>query len=135
MIFVDTSAWLAISDVRDGNHVSARGQHTELLRGGAGRLITSDYVLDETFTLLRKRIGGELVRSFARSLEESRSVQQVWVNPAHFREARTLFLDQGDRAWSFTDCTSFVLMRELGIPVAFTFDRDFERAGFETRPE
>jgi len=134
MIFVDSSAWLAISDVRDGNHRAAIAFHSELVTGTAGRLITSDYILDETLTLMRKRSGGDLVRRFASGLETSPSVQQIWVTPAHYRMAFDLFLGQGDRTWSFTDCTSFAIMRELGIVQAFTFDSDFRQAGFTPQP-
>ena len=134
MIFVDSSAWLAASDVRDGNHRRALEFQGELLEGAHGRLVTSDYVLDETLTLLRKRSGGKLTRDFVRGIEGSSSVQQIWVTPAHYRGALDLFLGQDEKSWSFTDCTTFVLMRELGISKAFTFDDDFRQAGFEPLP-
>ena len=134
MIFIDTSAWLAMSDSRDGNHRAALTLHRDLVGGHSGRLVTTDYVLDETLTLIRKRSGPEVVRVFVSGLTESRSVLQIWVTPEHYREAQAVFLDQGKRAWSFTDCTSFVVMRELGILSAFCFDHDFREAGFETRP-
>lgn len=135
MIFVDSSAWLALSDVRDGNHASARRAHSGLVTGRLGRLITTDYVMDETLTLMRKRVGPEQVREFVERLESSRSSQLIWVTPEHYRSARSLFLAQGHRTWSFTDCTSFVIMRELGLSVAFTFDHDFRQAGFEGYPK
>jgi uncharacterized protein len=134
MIFVDTSAWLAISDVRDGNHRKALELHRELLTGKAGRLITSDYVLDETLTLMRRRAGPAATRTFLLGVEASASVQVIWVGQEQFHSAQVAFLEQGARAWSFTDCTSFAIMRELGIATAFSFDSDFERAGFEVRP-
>lgn len=134
MIFVDTSAWIAVGDVRDGNHKEALSFHSTLVRGAEGRLLTSDYVLDETFTLLRKRAGLDVARKFAAGLEASSSVQRIWVTPGHYRAALELFLDQGDRSWSFTDCTSFAIMRELGVRRSFTFDKDFREAGFEARP-
>lgn len=134
MIFVDSSAWLAASDVRDGNHKRALAFNARLFEGTAGRLLTSDYVLDETLTLLRKRAGADLTRRFAAGLEASSSVQLIWVTPAHYRTALELFLGQGHTAWSFTDCTSFAVMRELGVRQAFTFDSDFFQAGFEVHP-
>jgi hypothetical protein len=134
MIFVDTSAWLAVSDVRDGNHARAIGVQKELVTGRIGRLITTDYILDETLTLMRKRTGLDGARRFLESLEASRSVQVIWVGQDQFQSAKAAFLSQGTRSWSFTDCTSFVIMRELGITTAFAFDSDFEQAGFEVRP-
>jgi uncharacterized protein len=134
MIFVDSSAWLAVADVRDGNHPAALAFHRKLLGGRAGRLITSDYILDETFTLMRKRAGGDCVRRFVSGLEASPSVQPIWVTPTQYQAALELFVGQGNRTWSFTDCTSFAIMRELGIRQAFTFDADFREAGFEPQP-
>lgn len=134
MIFVDSSAWLAIADVRDGNHRAAISFHARLLEGSAGRLLTSDYILDETLTLIRKRVGEELVRQFIAGVDGSPSVQQIWVTSAHYRAALALFLGQGGKTWSFTDCTSFAIMGELGIRQAFTFDSDFRQAGFEPQP-
>ena len=132
MIFVDSSAWVAVSDVRDGNHRAAIGFQKELSRGRRGRLVTTDYVLDESLTLIRKRCGEQLVREFSDGLERSASVQQLWVTPEQYLQARELFLAQGSHSWSFTDCTSFVVMREVGVRAAFTFDRDFREAGFDT---
>ncbi|HEV2317735.1 MAG TPA: PIN domain-containing protein [Thermoplasmata archaeon] len=134
MIFVDTSAWLAVYNVQDGNHAPAVEHLRELLTGRAGRLVTTDFVLDESLTLIRKRAGSEVVREFTQRLASSRSVQEIGVTPEHYRSALTMFLDQGPSAWSLTDCTSFVVMRELGIAAAFTFDADFRAAGFEVRP-
>jgi uncharacterized protein len=74
MIFVDSSAWLAVSDVRDGNHEAALEFHVDLLGGKAGRLLTSDYVLDETLTLMRRRSGDATVRKFISGVDASRSV-------------------------------------------------------------
>ena len=129
MIFVDTSAWLAISDVRDGNHTRAREVQRDLVTGKAGRLITTDYILDETLTLMRKRTGLDGARRFLAGLETSRSVQVIWVGQELFQSAKAAFLDQGTRSWSFTDCTSFVTMRELGITTAFAFDHHFRQFG------
>jgi uncharacterized protein len=134
MIFVDTSAWLAVSDVRDGNHRAAIAFYADLTGGRLGRLITSSFVLDEALTLMRRRAGLDAVRRFVTGIERSPSVQQIWVTPAHYRSALALFLNQGDRSWSFTDCTSFEIMRELGIQTSFTFDSDFRQAGFEAVP-
>jgi uncharacterized protein len=134
MIFVDSSAWVALADIRDRHHKAALAFNAELVTGKAGRLLTSDYVLDETLTLIRKRSGGETVRAFLLRLETSSSTQQIWVTPTHYRAALAIFLGQGAKSWSFTDCTSFAIMNELGIRHAFTFDTDFRQAGFEPQP-
>jgi len=66
-------------------------------------------------------------------LRES-SLEMVRIEPPVFEAAWSLFLDHPDKHWSFTDCTSFVLMEKLGIRGALTFDRNFREAGFATFP-
>lgn len=134
MILVDTSAWLALSDLRDGNHDRALETQRLLAGGSLGRLLTTDYVIDETLTLLRRRVGGLTTRRFFEGIASSRSVHQIWITSEHFRQATERFLAQRETDWSFTDCTSFAVMSELGIDVAFSFDRDFVQAGFQIRP-
>lgn len=40
-------------------------------------------------------------------------------------------MQRGDKAWSLTDCSSFLIMQDLGITEALAFDRHFEQAGFK----
>ncbi|MFA7234316.1 MAG: hypothetical protein WC076_09405 [Terrimicrobiaceae bacterium] len=39
-----------------------------------------------------------------------------------------------DHAFSFTDCTSFAVMRRLGLVEAATSDSHFQAAGFRPLP-
>jgi len=57
-----------------------------------------------------------------------------WVEPIHHNEALELLTTHADKDWSVTDCSSFVIMRSLGVSDAFTFDRDFAQAGFNAHP-
>jgi len=134
LIFVDASAWYALEVEDDENHASALALMEELRRGRYGALVTSDYVLDETITLLRMRWGAEQSVRFADKVLRSRSVNVVWVDRSVFEEALKLLRERPDRRWSFTDCTSFVIMTQLGVKEAFTFDRNFEQAGFTGLP-
>jgi predicted nucleic acid-binding protein len=134
MIFVDTSAWLALADAHDRDHPPAREFGTRLARGEFGKQITTNYVLTETVTMLRRRLGLAAALRFHSSLEESRAVQTFWIEPVHHREAIALMADHDDKQWSLTDCTSFVVMRGLGVADAFAFDRDYAQAGFQIHP-
>lgn len=97
-------------------------------------MVTSDYVLDETLTLVRKRVGLEEVERLSNSLKASPNVHVNWVGERVFESALRRMLTHQDKVWSFTDCTSFETMQELGIRRAFAFDRDFTSAGFEVVP-
>jgi hypothetical protein len=92
--------------------------------------LTTDYVLDETVTLLKARDNSHLCEPlFARALE-STVCRIVWTDVERFLHVREFFLKHIDQAWSFTDCLSFCLMRELHLRDALTTDHHFMQAGF-----
>lgn len=53
---------------------------------------------------------------------------------ALFVDPRALFFRHRDKGYSFTDCTSFVAMRELKLKAALTTDRHFRQMGFVVLP-
>ncbi len=133
MIFVDTSAWLALYDRRDQNHQTAR-EVAEYLRKERIPLVTTDYVFDETVTIVRMRVGhGEAV-ILGESLLKSSVVDLVEVDRNLRRRAWEIFVRYDDHRFSYTDCTSFAVMRQMGIDRVFGYDRDFEVLGFSLVP-
>ena len=134
MIFVDTSAWYAAETEDDVNHARAREFLAQLGSGKFGVSVTTDYVLDETLTLLRSRRGLGAATGFMEKVDGSKSIKVFWVDARLFGKALELFRASQKRSWSFTDCTSFALMKELRLSEAFTFDKHFEEAGLNPRP-
>jgi len=128
--FVDTGAWISLVNRKDAAH---DGVEAELLTW-AGRLVTSNYVLDEAVTLARFRVGHAAAATLGEKLLHRDAVQLVRVTPEDEAYALVLFRERPDQRYSFTDCTSFVLMRRLGIEVALSLDADFLREGFEVVP-
>ncbi len=134
MILVDTGAWFALKATDDRFHDDAVSFHDELKTGRHGSLVVSDYILDETATLLMDTKGSEIAASFLDEVLNSKSVRLIWVDPQLFHRAVRRFKSSGSRGWSFTDCTSFELMGELNIKEAFAFDRHFSEAGLNQLP-
>jgi predicted nucleic acid-binding protein len=134
MILVDSGAWYALSDPQERHHGHATGMFTRLTKGEFGRILTTDYVLDETYTLLRMRLGVGAVAKLRDLVKGSSSLQVVRVSDRDFDHAVDLMLAHEDKRWSLTDCTCFVLMRELEVANAFTFDHNFSEAGFRVLP-
>ncbi len=134
MIFVDTGAWYALMDSADPNHEAALAHYRELARGRMGRLVTSDYILAEAYTLCRYRGGIEPLRQLVALVRESPSLRMLRVSESDYDGALELMLAREDKRWSFTDCTSFVLMESLGLRDAFAFDENFTQAGFSVHP-
>jgi len=135
MIFVDTSAWYALEVEDDENHSSAMAFRDDLKGGHHGALLTSDYILNETITLLRFRKGADPASKFADKVFRSRSVSIVWIDSLIFDEALKLLRKRPDKKWSFPDCTSFIIMEQLNVKEAFAYDQNFEQAGFKKLPQ
>lgn len=131
---MDTSAWYALEVEDDKHHAEAKRFLRRLASNEYGVSITTDYVLDETLTLLRIRTGLDVASAFVDKLKRSRSVKIFWVGEEMFESAVRTFRDSHGKSWSFTDCTSFALMKELSIPAAYAFDEHFREAGFTLVP-
>jgi predicted nucleic acid-binding protein len=132
-LFVDTSGWVACADAADEWHPDCVLARDNALEGGT-RLVTTDYVVDETLTLLRMRLGLRAAQAWWRQISESRQLRWERVDAGRFERAMSWFAGQKDKAYSFTDCTSFAVMRELRIVKALATDRHFLQAGFEVLP-
>ena len=125
MIFVDTGARYASLVPTDPNHTIA----AQWLAANRSPLLTTDYVVDETLTLLRSR--GERKRAlvlgarlFNHALADIHKITS-----ADLTLAWKIFEQFNDKNWSFTDCTSKVVMEQLNITVAFAFDQHFHQFG------
>jgi hypothetical protein len=132
-LFVDTAGWMACADAADRAHARARMARDAALEGGSV-LVTTDYVVDETLTLIRLRLGLAAAEAWWTQVDGSSRVRWEWIDPARAEKARAVFFRQRDKAYSFTDCTSLVVMRELRLREALTTDRHFRQMGFQVLP-
>jgi predicted nucleic acid-binding protein len=133
-VFVDTSGWYALIDRRDAGHGETAALVRRLVTAGA-RLVSTDYVLDEACTLAKARSGSTAALRLLDLVDRTTAVDVEWIGPERFDRARTLFRKHHDQAFSFTDCTSFAVMRERRIAEAITTDSHFLVAGFRPLPE
>ena len=124
-VFVDTGAWFAYFVRRDADHEGA----IEWMRGNRQTLVTTDYVLDELLTLLKLRESYRVAAAAGEALLQHNVAIVERITETEFRTAWQVFRQYRDKAWSFTDCTSKVVMERLGITRAFAFDTDFEQFG------
>lgn len=130
MIFVDTGAWFAAAVRNDPDHGAAMAW----LSRNREPLITSDYVMAETATLIRMRdktvrghrLAVRLAVRVATSLLRQQSAILEKVTDRDLAQALNVFRKYADHAFSFVDCTSFVVMERLGLAQAFAFDRHFD---------
>jgi predicted nucleic acid-binding protein len=128
-VFMDSAGFLALWDAGDAHHAAAARLQAELI-SNRRRFVTSEYIVDETATLLLVRHSHAAAADFLDTIERSEAMRLEWIGPERFHAAVGLFRRHGDKEWSFTDCVSFTLMRELRIRDAFTTDHHFRQAGF-----
>lgn len=128
-VFVDTAGFLALWDSSDEHHSAALNVQSDLARKRR-RFLTTDYIVDETTTLLQRRHSHAAAVDFLETSRRSGALRLEWVDPDRFSAAASWFQRHSDKAWSFTDCVSFVVMHELKIRDAFTTDHHFTQAGF-----
>jgi uncharacterized protein len=126
----DTGYWWAISKDDDSLHDDAIIIGTEIRR--THRMVTTDAILFEWLNALA-RFGPTARFRAAKLLREIRQSSAIVIVPittALFDQALSLYERSMDKAWSLTDCASFIVMRERKIQDALTYDHHFEQAGF-----
>lgn len=132
-VLVDTSAFYAIQSTGDAREHALVRTEAERFEADHATLVTTDYVLDETYTLLRSALGHRPAVRFGREVRRG-GIEIVQVDPGIQEEAWGIFERYADKDFSFTDCASFAVMRRGKIGLAFTLDRHFRQFGFEIAP-
>lgn len=127
MIFVDSSFWIAQQLVRDGRHTAAKA--IEALCE-TGPLVTSDTVVAETWTYLRRKAGHQRAFAWLDRVRAAPGILVETVDDELEAEAWAWLRVHDERPYSFVDATSFALMRRRRITDALAFDGDFASAGF-----
>jgi uncharacterized protein len=132
-LFVDTAGWMTMADSKDPHHRESLQYRDHALEQGVV-LVTSNYILDETLTLIRIRLGIESAEKWWEQVSESPRCNVEWITPDRAEKALHFFFHWRDQSFSFTDCTSFVLMHKMDIENVITSDHHFITAGFQIHP-
>ena len=128
-IFIDTSGFYSMM-ARDDDRHSAASRIFSTASKKKRRFVTTDYVLDETATLLKARGKTHLAELLFETIDNTDACRVEWTDSERFRETQTYFFKHSDQKWSFTDCLSFVVMSNCKLVEALTKDHHFEQAGF-----
>jgi predicted nucleic acid-binding protein len=132
-IFVDTSAWIALVDKDDSHHKEAASSYPSLLKNHRN-LITSNFVIAETYIIILNELGHKLAIDFLEKLKASPRVLKIYSNEDIEAEAEPILVKYSDQDFSYTDAVSFVIMKRQKIRKAFSFDKHFVIAGFVNIP-
>jgi predicted nucleic acid-binding protein len=132
-VFIDASYLLGLELKDDQNHEAAVA-HWRRVAIACPAMVTTSYVFDEVVTFLNTRGHHRKATQVGNALLSSPSLRLVHVDQTLFETAWDYFQQHADKTYSFTDCVSFVVLRNFGIATAFAFDRHFVQAGFTTEP-
>lgn len=138
-LFIDTWGWIVIHNKREPSHAEVDAFYRRWRLNG-GSIFTTDYVLDETFTLFFRRLPFSVAKGSMGFLDEAiREGYLVleWITHERFQKAKDLRLRFRDKPKiSFTDLTSMVVMKDLEVRLILTEDDHFTRVGmaFEKVP-
>ena len=127
-VFLDSGAFLALSDADDLHHPAAVSLYEKILSTRA-RLFTSTYVLAETYTLIRAKVSHPVAVNFMKAFEKT-GISVFRVDVDIDEKAKKIFIKYADKTFSFVDCTSFALIDKHHLDHAFTFDRHFSQYRF-----
>lgn len=135
-IFIDTWGWLALRDRREPRHQEVKDFYLDFRRQ-KGTASTSDYVLDETITLLFRRLPFLAADESLKGIEQAVAdgyLRLERITPERFEQAIELRRKFQDKPRiSFTDLTSMVVMAESGITEVLTEDDHFLKSGWGSR--
>jgi len=134
MIFIDTGAFLGRYLSHDQYHGLAT-ERWETLTNNSPRCFTSNFVLDELFTLLGRRADYHFAAERARAIYASSALTILRPDQADELAALSYFKKFADQRISYTDCISFRLMSRFHINEAFSFDHHFQYAGYRLWPQ
>lgn len=126
-VFVDTSGLLALLNAKDENHARAERAFTNL-QARQAPLVSTSFVLVETYALVGRRLGLEAVRSFRADFAPL--IDVIWVDEALHDAGLDLLLDRRKRLLSLVDAVSFITMRQRNVDDAFAFGPHFAQEGF-----
>lgn len=122
-VFIDTSAFCALTIPQDQHNQRAKSLYNQF-KEHRSMIFTSDYVLDEVYTLLKSRGSYQTSIKFMEQIDKSRIVI-LRITEEVEEEAKDIFRRFMEKKLSFTDCTSFVLINRNSIEAVFAFDKHF----------
>lgn len=136
IVFVDTGAWIALAVRRDQYHAGAATYARRLARDLIP-LLTTNYVLLETYTYIRYHYGHQKTLEFdaiLQNLVKSKRLSVIWISEEIHLRALEIFRSYEDQLFSIADCASFVVARDRKVREIFGFDRNFLTMGFFLKP-
>lgn len=131
-IFLDSSALVAMADRRDPDHAAVTS-FIQAIKDQTS-LISTDYVLDEAVTVVKRRYGYQSAVRLGRRLRASDFCRYHVLTPEDEAATWAIFEKYDDKAWSYTDCSCLAVMQRLNITEVLSLDSHFRQIGVQVWP-
>jgi predicted nucleic acid-binding protein len=129
-VFLDTAALVALINKKDQYHVQAVNKLEAHLKW-SGQLLTTPHIFAETVTRILRRVSHEKAVKAGNLIRNESAIEIITPDKQALDLAWEIFVKYDDQNFSFVDCISFAVMRQMKITRAFTFDNHFTTMGFQ----
>lgn len=131
--FLDTSYILALEIRNEDAHEKVLENWVTLAKSQPF-LVTTTYIFDEVITFFNSRSLHYKAVEVGNHLLKSSDIELIEIDQNFFDQGWQYFQKHQDKSYSFTDCLSFIVMKERQINTALTLDHHFLQAGFQVLP-
>lgn len=128
-LFLDTGYVIALISENDQHSERARQLSTEV-KQSRPRIVTTQAVLVEVSNALAAPDYRGTAAAYIEMLRREPFVDIIPTSQELLQRGFSLYKDRQDKAWGWTDCMSFIVMRDQDLRDALAHDEDFEQAGF-----
>ena len=129
MVLIDSDALIGLR-VGGDIHNKEAIKILKVLKEMGESLVTSWQVVDETATKLSYFTTHKQANEFLDWVFKT-NIKVVYVDDPSARKAVKKFRKQKSKRVSLTDCTNMVIAEEMGVKQIFSFDKHYEKNGFE----
>lgn len=137
VVFVDTSAWIAILDEKSANYTSARKYFEKLLELNS-RLVTNSLVIDDTLLFLKQSYGNDFAKKFLDIIDESAmsiNLRVDWISRRVRRNTLNNFLKSSNRTLEIRHFYVHESIKRKKIDIVFSYDRSLKYFDFPVMPQ
>lgn len=128
-LFVDASAWIALTETDDKHHQEAQKAFARAIQI-YDKLVTTNFIVAETHAIMRRDLGHPSSIQFLDGTKHSLRIIYIYSTEELEEEAVEILRKYKDHAFSYADAVSFALMKQRGITDVFTYDQHFRAMGF-----
>jgi predicted nucleic acid-binding protein len=134
---MDASGWISLKATKDRFHRVVVTVYRQL-QDAKEKLVTTNLCVVEAAKHIQRELGHHIAVTFLTDIlafDKAKLINYIRVDEELERQAVEFFKRHSDKEWDIVDCTSFVVMRRLGITKALSVDAHFAQAGFQVLVE